>query len=278
MTDCTRYKDMISSFADGELSEQQAAEVQRHLDGCPACAALLTAYRSIAEAAGESLVEPPPDFAAGIMARIKALSEETARGVPQKRRRSHKPVVISFVAAAACLALAFIAAPQLFRFWSPDKASSNAVSAPEAAPMADAAGIAGSGMSETDSSQMNYSADSAQLTSGVPGSPSPEDQKEKDEGYAPAGTAAPAERAPSASQFAIQSETAENLEKYYAVISVKGLLPVELTKAEMKKNSDGTQSAEITVEKAELLIADGYPAVMGNKNASAALVIYIPAP
>jgi hypothetical protein len=272
---------MISGFADGELSEQQAAEGRRHLDGCPACAALLTAYRNIAEAAEESLTEPPPDFAAGIMARIKALPAETARGITQKRRRSPKLVVVSLAAAAACIALAFIAAPQMFRFRSPDKASSNEVSAPQAAPMADATGVAGSGESKTASVRVknasDYSADQAQLTAGAPEAPSPE-EREKGDGYASAAGAAPSEQAPSASQFAIQSETEENLEKYYAVISVKGLLPVELTKADMKKNPDGTQSFEITAEKAELLIADGYPAVMGNKNAAAALVIYIPAP
>lgn len=282
MADCTRYKDMISSFADGELSEQEAAEVQRHLDGCPACASLLTAYRSITEAAEESLEEPPPDFAAGIMARIKALSAETTYGIPQRRRRSPRPFVISFIAAAACVALAFIVAPQLFRFWNSDSSLSGTASAPQAAPMEDTAGIARSSESETiDSFRVkntsDYGADSTQLTSGAPESSPNEGQRGKGDGSPPAG-AAPAEPAPSAAHYAIQSDTEENLEKYYAVISIKGLLPAVLTKADMQKNSDGTRSFEITVEKAELLIADGYPAVMGNKNASAALVIYIPEP
>ena len=49
MADCTKYRDMISGFADGEISEKEENEVQRHLEECASCRMLLTLYKSISE-------------------------------------------------------------------------------------------------------------------------------------------------------------------------------------------------------------------------------------
>lgn len=38
--DCTRYEELMSAALDGELSPQERQELDRHLAGCPACAAL----------------------------------------------------------------------------------------------------------------------------------------------------------------------------------------------------------------------------------------------
>jgi hypothetical protein len=310
VADCAKYKDLISSFADGELSDKEETEVRKHLDDCPVCQALLTACQSITEACEVSMEEPPEAFAGSVMERIRALPAETAPVAGAKKSRSVRPFIISFVAAAACLALVFIISPQLFSFGGSSKtassAASSAVPAPmlqaqasqardtgsAAAPKSPAAKSAGTAQAE---SAPNYAASSEQLMTGAAeapdgaGSPASagtgatDDSAAPEAGGQPDAAAAPvpsASAAPAASALdgdnAVHSDTAVNLEKYYAVISVKGLLPAILTNTAITRNSDGTESAEIPVETADRLIADGYPAVLGNSDALAALVLYTP--
>jgi hypothetical protein len=50
-TSCGRYRDAIQELADGTLGPIRAAELQQHLDECPACSALADDLRRIREAA-----------------------------------------------------------------------------------------------------------------------------------------------------------------------------------------------------------------------------------
>ena len=78
MADCTKYRELLSGQADNALTEAENSELMKHLEGCAACRALLSVYRDITCAAEESMEEPPEDFAAGVMRRIKALGNENA--------------------------------------------------------------------------------------------------------------------------------------------------------------------------------------------------------
>lgn len=83
MTDCSRYRDHLHRYLDGELGYLEVAELQRHLDFCPDCAVELAqtgALRGVLAAWGRHELSPPPGLAAGVMA---ALAREPAPGAPR---------------------------------------------------------------------------------------------------------------------------------------------------------------------------------------------------
>jgi len=83
VTDCSRYRDHINRYLDGELGYLEVAELQRHLDFCPDCAVELAqtgALRSALAAWGRREVPPPPGFSVAVMA---AVALEPAPGTPR---------------------------------------------------------------------------------------------------------------------------------------------------------------------------------------------------
>ncbi|SHH72453.1 Putative zinc-finger [Sporobacter termitidis DSM 10068] len=298
MAECKKYMDLISGFADGELADGEKAGLERHLAECPECQALLSAYRSISEAAEEAMEEPPEELAGLVMARIMALPEGAAAESGRRTRKTIMPVIISFVAAAACLALVFIVKPQLFGFSGSSGAAPNAA-APEAAavspPALSDAGedqyaqmkIAPAGQADATD---DYGAESTQDTEGSAASPTQTaaGSAEKSTGTATAtaaGTAGSTTASPEPSiephlmLGAVQSTEADTvkLEKYYAVITIKGQLPDILQAEQQTDNGDGTFNIEVSVQTAEQLISEKYEAVLGSGDATTALVVYTPA-
>lgn len=64
------YRMLVSAAIDGEATEAELAELEEHIAGCPECAALLEAYKSVgSELAVEA--EPPAKLAEGVMYRVK---------------------------------------------------------------------------------------------------------------------------------------------------------------------------------------------------------------
>lgn len=98
MSDCERYEALISAMLDGELTEDEQAEVQRHLASCPDCAAIYAAFAEVSEALkAEAEAEPlPAALHEGIMARVR---------VAEKAKKTHGAIVRlrPILAAAACL-------------------------------------------------------------------------------------------------------------------------------------------------------------------------------
>jgi anti-sigma factor RsiW len=67
---CDETRDLLSPYADGELDLVRAVEVERHLAGCPACAAALQGLRSLsARLADPALYHQPP---AALAKRVRA--------------------------------------------------------------------------------------------------------------------------------------------------------------------------------------------------------------
>ena len=48
--DCTHIRSLVSPYIDGELAAEKAAEVERHLEGCEACRALVEGERRVSVA------------------------------------------------------------------------------------------------------------------------------------------------------------------------------------------------------------------------------------
>ena len=97
MSQCENYQELISRMVDGDLSAREEADLARHIETCPDCAALFQAFSAISSQIGEDLEEAPFDLRDNVMAEIHR--EEV-------RRRNRIPTILrSVLSAAACVAL-----------------------------------------------------------------------------------------------------------------------------------------------------------------------------
>lgn len=89
----------VLALAAGELSPAEALETERHITGCPACAALRLAAleeRAALKEAGTPLLKAGPAFAPRVMA---------AAAAGENRRRRAAAAVLAFAAGFAVLML-----------------------------------------------------------------------------------------------------------------------------------------------------------------------------
>ena len=118
---CEHFAALLDPFVDGELSPEEMARVQAHLDGCPACRTYVDDALAIRAAFPDAEdAEVPEGFAEGVMARIQA---EAA----QKQKSRPWPKVLASL--AACCAIVLLAAPMFSH-------SSKTEAAPTEAPAA----------------------------------------------------------------------------------------------------------------------------------------------
>ena len=97
---CENFAALLDPFVDGELSPDEMARVQAHLDGCPACRAYVDdalAIRAAFPQAEET--ELPEDFHRSVMAAVAA----------QAGRKRSRPLRTLLPLAAACFALVVLA-------------------------------------------------------------------------------------------------------------------------------------------------------------------------
>ena len=95
---CDEFAALLDLYVDGELSPEEMARVQAHLDTCPGCRAYVdhalairAAFPDVAE------TEVPEGFADGVMAVIRA------EAAPQRKRKA--PWLKAVLPLAACLAI-----------------------------------------------------------------------------------------------------------------------------------------------------------------------------
>jgi anti-sigma factor (TIGR02949 family) len=104
---CSRAKDLIEAYLDGDLPADASASVARHLDGCPECAR----QRELAAAVREELKRLPQfDLSPG---RLDAIRHRVAGPGPQslewpRFRGNRRGAAVLAAAAVACLALAAV--------------------------------------------------------------------------------------------------------------------------------------------------------------------------
>ena len=95
---CEDFAALLDLYADGELSPEEMARVQAHLDTCPGCRAYVDDALAIRAAFPDAEeTEVPDGFCDGVMAVIRA---ETA---PQRKRKA--PWLKAVLPLAACLAI-----------------------------------------------------------------------------------------------------------------------------------------------------------------------------
>ena len=120
-TDCQRVQGLVPGYMDGELSEEQAAPLRRHLLSCPTCRS------SAADLAGLShwfpapgALEIPADFAARVARAAFSGETGTHRPVapvaaePQVAPHAADPGLRSFVLGLTSVAAALLLSLSLF--------------------------------------------------------------------------------------------------------------------------------------------------------------------
>ena len=110
MNNCAEFIELISAYADGELSEPDNCRVMEHIGACKSCSALLDIYREISAAVDESAVPAPEALRIGVMERVLSDDAVPAPG----NARKHTPfrlILLRYAPIAACLTLILLAIP-----------------------------------------------------------------------------------------------------------------------------------------------------------------------
>ena len=104
MKECEEFAPLLSAFVDGELTEEERAEVLAHVSECEKCRRLLGELTALHAALGELEDEDvPAGFTEGVMAAVRA---EKAAKKPQAKKRSTWRRWMPMAACAAIVALA----------------------------------------------------------------------------------------------------------------------------------------------------------------------------
>ena len=144
MKKCVEFVELISAYADGELSDHEKERCEAHLETCENCSALLDLYRGISTAVIDSCVPAPEALCRGVMEKIlqggatvttvkssavatvtainaKAAGESittvkssaTGTAANAGKREVIRLVLTRYVPVAACLAIVLLALPRI---------------------------------------------------------------------------------------------------------------------------------------------------------------------
>ena len=114
MNNCSEYLELISAYADNEISVFDKHRIEEHLNACESCSALLTFYREISLGINESGVEVPDALLTGVMEKIQSEPPVNAAGKAKKPGNA-RVILLRYAPLAACLAVMLIAAPWIMQ-------------------------------------------------------------------------------------------------------------------------------------------------------------------
>lgn len=104
MKECEEFAPLLSAFVDGELTEEERAEVLAHVSECEKCRSLLGELTALHAALGELEDEDvPAGFTEGVMAAVRAERRQKAANKKRSAWRRWMPM-------AACAAIVALAA------------------------------------------------------------------------------------------------------------------------------------------------------------------------
>ena len=125
---CEDFAALLDPFVDGELTPDEMARVQAHLDECPACRAYVDDALAIRAAFPDvEETEVPEGLAEGVVDRSQA-EASTGRATPAHQQTS-RPWLKPLASLAACCAIVLLAAP-MFSGGAKMKAAPDAAAAP----------------------------------------------------------------------------------------------------------------------------------------------------
>ena len=107
MSNCEKYLDLISAYADGELTAQESAEIEAHLANCEECRSILETYRAISAEIIDDMEDVPAGFAAGVMNKVSDYE------IKRKNKKNIRKIAGRWIGAAACIAIILFAFPRM---------------------------------------------------------------------------------------------------------------------------------------------------------------------
>lgn len=148
MNNCTEYLELVSAYADDELTEFERRRVEEHLSECEDCSALLVLYREISDAVAMSSVPVPEILCGSVMKSVLSGDTSGVSGLTisaknaqkaQKADASNRQKVIRialtrYLPVAACLAVMLVSLPWIINYLG--RQTSNYDAAPMSAEMA----------------------------------------------------------------------------------------------------------------------------------------------
>jgi len=109
---CVGITELLSAYADGELTEANKQIVEDHLVICENCSAILKVYKEISGAINESNVPAPDALRIGVMNVIQSESIPRATDDNEQRKR-YRFILTRYAPIAACLVVMLL----VWQFW-----------------------------------------------------------------------------------------------------------------------------------------------------------------
>ena len=249
MSDCDKYRELISCYIDGTISTEDQQQLFQHIETCQECAELLDIYSDISRTLADD-TDPPQELLSGVMSGVRNIN---AKRKHDSRLRLRKRAI--WFAAAACAAILILPAANFLL---------NGAGGSD-----DAENLTGAVM--YDSAQANtkdYSEEAA-------------DESLAADGYElnqNAGNGAVSEGDSGSVQQALPT-VEEVSQGYYAVVYAQAL-PAEIQQDDSRLTmefADGSAGLQITL--AELSVLEesgGYEIVYENDESDSALLVYTP--
>ena len=125
MNNCDMYQELISRLVDGELSREEYAALDAHMENCAECSAMYAVFASLSDIIGGEDEALPEDLHENIMAGVRRSAM-----IKNNKRRLSRPVR-NALAAAACAAFVLFASRGL----APEKAAETVLNESQTAAM-----------------------------------------------------------------------------------------------------------------------------------------------
>lgn len=269
MMQCNEFRELLSAWLDGELSEEESAGLAEHLAVCHECSECLAEYRQISSAVSSLAVEPPENLASGIMYRV---SLETKKGGGRRFGR--------FTAIAAVIALLLITAAS-FKGLIPGLEINTTSSALSESPEAQAT-AAPAGESE-DAPVLRSGGEQSETTDDTDTASQSDTMFAITEGSADEGAEAKSALQGGGTMGSAASEYgASETDDVYATITIYGAVPSALEDTTPIENEDGSQQYTVSSQLIKLLYdslqkdSADVSIVYGNESASTGIVVVYP--
>ncbi|MGM9521917.1 MAG: anti-sigma factor family protein [Oscillospiraceae bacterium] len=267
MADCEKYQELISLYVDRGISDEEKAELLKHMEHCDDCAELLSIYSEVSRLMVDD-AEPPEELLSSVMSGVRRINE---RNSAPKRRIGR--TAIKCAAVAACAAVILIPAARLFSGGF-SKSSDENISASENYLFNNEASSDASAQyresAEKDAEMpMEPFSNGSNLESAMP--PANNGIWEGGDGVSQA------EDIPNtASSYFTASDISDG---YYAVVYADSFPEEleELSERTLFTFSDGTCGAQITMDEFKRLEStENYSIVLENEYSDIALLVYTP--
>lgn len=109
MSNCEKYLDMISAYADDELNEAEKAELEAHLENCEECRSVLEMYREMSAEMLSDAEEVPEGFSDGVMEKVASYE----KNISARNKRRNFGIAGRWIGVAACIAIVLVAFPRM---------------------------------------------------------------------------------------------------------------------------------------------------------------------